>query len=205
VGQLAPQRASALRSALRLEYLSIGWSLAEAALAVAAGVVAGSAALIAFGGDSVVESLSGAVLVWRLRAERQSGRARSVERRARRGVALSLWLLALYVVAESVAGLLSGETARSSPVGIGLAAASLGVMWLLAGAKRTWARRLHSHALEADAVQTQLCWRLSAILLVGLGLNAALGWWWADPGAALALCVLIVVEGAEAWREPDCC
>jgi divalent metal cation (Fe/Co/Zn/Cd) transporter len=205
VGQVAPERTSALRSALRLEYLSIGWSLAEAGVAVAAGVVAGSAALIGFGGDSVVESLSGAVLVWRLRAERQSGRARSVERRARRGVALSLWLLALYVAAESVAGLVAGEAPRRSPVGIGLALASLGVMWVLAGAKRTWARRLHSHALEADAVQTQLCWRLSAILLVGLGLNAALGWWWADPGAALALCVLIVVEGAEAWREPDCC
>jgi divalent metal cation (Fe/Co/Zn/Cd) transporter len=205
VGQVAPERTSALRSALRLEYLSIGWSLAEAGVAVAAGVVAGSAALIGFGGDSVVESLSGAVLVWRLRAERQSGRVRSVERRARRGVALSLWVLALYVVAESVAGLVAGETPRRSPVGIGLALASLGVMWVLAGAKRTWARRLHSHALEADAVQTQLCWRLSAILLVGLGLNAALGWWWADPGAALALCLLIVAEGAEAWRQPDCC
>jgi divalent metal cation (Fe/Co/Zn/Cd) transporter len=202
------ERAAALGSALRLEYLTLGWNVAEAVVGIAAGVLAGSTALVGFGGDSVVESLSGAVLIWRLASERRPGgaeRAEAVERRARRGVAASLWVLAAYVAAQAIYGLVAGAEPEASPVGLGLAVASLCAMWLLARAKRRRARELHSHALEADAVQTELCWRLSAVLLVGLGLNAALGWWWADSAAALALSGLIAYEGREAWEDKDCC
>jgi divalent metal cation (Fe/Co/Zn/Cd) transporter len=206
--QVTPERARSLGAALRLEYLTVGWNTVEAVVALAAGAAAGSQALIGFGGDSVVESLSGLVLIWRLAAERRPGgaeRAEAVERRARRGVAASLWVLAAYVAAQALYGLVAGAEPEASPVGLGLAVASLCAMWLLARAKRRRARELHSHALEADAVQTELCWRLSAVLLVGLGLNAALGWWWADSAAALALSGLIAYEGREAWEEKDCC
>jgi divalent metal cation (Fe/Co/Zn/Cd) transporter len=208
MAQVTPERERSLAAALRLEYLTVGWNTVEAVVALTAGVAAGSQALIGFGGDSVVESLSGAVLIWRLAAERRPGgaeRAEKVERRARRGVAISLWVLAAYVVAQAVYGLVSQAEPEASPVGLGLAVASLCAMWLLARAKRARARELHSHALEADAVQTELCWRLSAVLLVGLGLNAWLGWWWADSGAALALSGLIAYEGWEAWEDKDCC
>ena len=206
--QVTPERARSLGAALRLEYVTVGWNTVEAVVALAAGAVAGSQALIGFGGDSVVESLSGTVLIWRLAAERRPGgaeRAETVERRARRGVAASLWVLAAYVAAQAIYGLVAGAEPEASPVGLGLAVASLCAMWLLARAKRRRARELHSHALEADAVQTELCWRLSAVLLVGLGLNAALGWWWADSAAALALSGLIAYEGREAWEDKDCC
>jgi len=208
MAQVTPERERSLAAALRLEYLTVGWNSVEAVVALAAGVAAGSQALIGFGGDSVVESLSGAVLIWRLAVERRPGgveRAEAVERRARRGVAISLWVLAAYVAGQAGYGLLWGREPEASPVGIGLAVASLIAMSLLARAKKARARDLHSHALEADAVQTELCWRLSALLLVGLGLNAWLGWWWADSAAALALSGLIAYEGREAWEDRDCC
>jgi divalent metal cation (Fe/Co/Zn/Cd) transporter len=208
MAQVTPERERSLAAALRLEYLTVGWNTVEAVVALTAGVAAGSQALIGFGGDSVVESLSGAILIWRLFAERRPGgaeRAEVVERRARRGVAVSLWVLAAYVMAQAVYGLVSQAEPEASPVGLGLAAASLCAMWLLARAKQARARELHSHALEADAVQTELCWRLSAVLLVGLGLNTWLGWWWADSAAALALSGLIAYEGREAWEDRDCC
>jgi divalent metal cation (Fe/Co/Zn/Cd) transporter len=205
---VTPERSRSLAAALRLEYLTVGWNVVEAVIALAAGLAAGSQALIGFGGDSVVESLSGAVLIWRLAAERRPGgveRAEMVEHRARRGVAVSLWVLSIYVAAQAAYGLVSGREPEASPVGLGLAVASLTAMWFLARAKKARAQELHSHALEADAVQTELCWRLSAILLVGLGLNAWLGWWWADAAAALGLSALIAFEAKEAWEERDCC
>jgi len=208
VRDVVAERAAALGTALRLEWLTVGWNVAEAAVGITAGVVAGSTALVGFGGDSVVESLSGAVLIWRLSVERRGAgvvRAVAVERRARRLVAVFMWVLALYVVAQSIAGLVGGDAPEASPVGIGLAVASLTTMWLLARAKRALAADLHSHALEADAAQTQICWQLSAILLAGLGLNAAFGWWWADGVAAVGMAGLIAHEGWEAWRERDCC
>jgi hypothetical protein len=191
-------RAAALGAALRLEYLTVGWNVVEAGVGIAAGVVAGSTALVG----------SGAVLIWRLSVERRgvgAARAESVERRARRLVAFSMWLLAAYVAAESIAGLVAGEAPEASPVGIGLAVVSLATMWLLARAKRARARDLHSHALEADAAQTEICWQLSAVLLAGLGLNAAVGWWWADGVAAVGMAGLIANEGRLAWQERDCC
>jgi divalent metal cation (Fe/Co/Zn/Cd) transporter len=198
----------ALRAALRLEYLTLGWNVVEAAVGIAAGLAAGSTALVGFGGDSVVESLSGAVLIWRLSVERRGTdpvRAEVVERRARRLVALSMWALAAYVVGQAVADLAAAKGPEPSPVGIGLGVASLATMWLLARAKRARARQLHSHALEADAAQTDICWQLSAVMLLGLALNAAFGWWWADGAAALGMAALIAREGREAWSDRDCC
>ena len=208
MNSVSTERAAGIRSALRLEWLTIGWNVAEAAVGITAGVVAGSTALVGFGGDSVIESLSGAILIWRLSVEQRgvgAARAEAVERRARRLVSASMWALALYVAVQAIVGLVAGEAPEASPVGIGLAVASLATMWLLSRGKRALAVGLHSHALEADAVQTRICWQLSAILLVGLGLNAAFGWWWADGVAAVGMAGLIADEGWAAWRERDCC
>lgn len=206
--RVATDRRVALAAALRLELLTIGWNVVEAAVGIGAGIVAGSTALVGFGGDSVVESLSGAVLIWRLAAEwrgRHPARAERIERRARRLVAISMWILAAYVAGEAAWGLAARRDASPSFVGIALAVASLATMWLLARGKRSLAVDLHSHALEADATQTEICWQLSAILLVGLALNAALGWWWADGVAALGMSALIAREGIRAWQDRDCC
>jgi divalent metal cation (Fe/Co/Zn/Cd) transporter len=199
----APSRTLLLRRALRLEYLTVGWNLAEGLIAVAAALAAGSVALLGFGIDSFVESASGAVLVWRLHAERRAideERVEQVERRAQRLVAASLGLLALYIAWESVTSLLAGERPEPSAVGIALACASLVVMWWLAREKRRVGVALGSRAMTADAFQTDACFWLSAFLLIGIGANALFGWWWADPVAALAMTVFIVREAMEAWR-----
>lgn len=199
----APSRAPLLRRALRLEYLTVGWNIAEGLIAVAAGLAAGSVALLGFGIDSFVESASGSVLVWRLHAERRASdleRVEQVERRAQRLVAASLGLLALYIAWDSVTSLLAGERPEPSAVGIALACASLVVMWWLAREKRRVGLALGSRAMAADAFQTDACFWLSLFLLVGIGANALLGWWWADPLAALAMTVFIAREALEAWR-----
>jgi len=193
--------------ALRLEYLTLGWNLIEAAIALWAARAAASTALLGFGVDSCVESASAAILVWRLRAERGAAGAEAVEgleRRARRLVAVSLFLLAAYVAYEAVTALAGGERPRPSPVGMALTAVSLLAMYFLARAKRRAARALDSRALQSDAFQTTACMWLSATTLAGVGLNAVLGWWWADPAAALAIAVLLVREGREAWRGEAC-
>jgi divalent metal cation (Fe/Co/Zn/Cd) transporter len=186
----------------RLEYFTIGWNLVEAVVGIGAGWLAGSIALVGFGADSVIESLSGGVLLWRLAAPHED---ESRERLASRLVGVSFFLLAAYVLYESAASLLRREAPASSWVGIGLAAVSLVVMPLLARAKRRVASAIQSRALVADSRQTDLCAVLSAILLGGLGLNALLGWWWADPLAALAMVPLIALEGRKAWQQKHCC
>jgi divalent metal cation (Fe/Co/Zn/Cd) transporter len=199
----APSRAPLLRRALRLEYLTVGWNIAEGLIAVAAALAAGSVALLGFGIDSFVESASGSVLVWRLHAERRTSdveRVEQVERRAQRLVAASLGLLAIYIAWESITSLLAGERPEPSAVGIALASASLVVMWWLAREKRRVGLALGSRAMAADAFQTDACFWLSLFLLVGIGANALLGWWWADPVAALAMTVFIAREALEAWR-----
>lgn len=201
------ERAEAVAHALRLEYLTVGWNVIEGLVAVTAALLAGSVALLGFGIDSFVESASGAVLVWRLLAERRGADAAQVERldaRAHRLVGASLFLLAAYVAYEAVTALLAREVPGPSVVGLVLAAVSIVVMQWLARAKRRAARRLGSRALEADAFQTTACFWLSIITLVGVGLNAALGWWWADPAAALAMTLFIAREGLEAWRGEAC-
>ncbi len=200
-------RAALLQRGLRLEYLTIGWNVLEGVVAVGAGLASGSIALVAFGVDSVVETISGVVLVWRLRAE-ASGRlddeaVERVERRAERLVGVSFLLLAAYVAFESVRTLLAAEAPDASPLGIVLTSVSIVVMLWLARAKLATGRALGSRALIADSRQTRACWYLSAVALVGLGLNALLGWWWADPVAALVIAGLLLREAREALSGED--
>jgi divalent metal cation (Fe/Co/Zn/Cd) transporter len=201
-------RSDLLRRALRLEWLTVGWNLLEGLIAVAAALAAGSVALLGFGIDSFVESTSGGILIWRLLAEKRTVDHRAIERldrRARRLVAISLFALALYVAIDASFSLWRAERPGASPAGIVLTILSLLVMVWLARAKRRAAIALGSRALEADAFQTTACWWLSLITLAGIGLNAAFGWWWTDPVAALGMTPLLVREGAEAWRGEDCC
>jgi len=206
--QPAAVRDQALARGSRLEYLTIGWNIVEGLIAVLAALAAGSVALLGFGIDSFVESSSGAVLLWRLKAERTAGNHSEIEvldRKARKFVGLSLFLLAAFVVVDSLWTLWERQKPRPSLVGIGLTAVSIGVMWWLARAKRRVADVLGSRALEADSVQTTACFWLSIIVLCGVGLNAAFGWWWADPVAALGMTFFIVREGRGAWRGEDEC
>lgn len=194
--------------ALRLEYLTVGWNVVEGLVAVAAALAAGSIALLGFGLDSFVECASGLVLIWRLRTERDDHTPEEIERlehRARRLVALSLFLLAGYVAFEAAKALWSLERPSPSAIGLVLTAVSASVMMLLARAKRRAAAALGSQALEADAFQTTACWWLSVATLGGIGLNAALGWWWADPVAALVIAGLITREANESWEGRECC
>jgi len=192
-------RAHDVRRGRRLEYFTIGWNSLEAIVSIGAGVIAGSIALLGFGVDSVIETLSGAVLLWRL----VSGEHR--EQIALRLVGVSFLLLAGYVAFDAVKSLLLRETPDARHVGIGLATLSLIVMPLLARAKRRVAVSLKSRALEADSRQTDICAYLSAILLAGLGMNALFGWWWADPVAGLVMIPIIAKEGIEALRGETCC
>ncbi|HEX5706054.1 MAG TPA: cation transporter [Pyrinomonadaceae bacterium] len=194
-------RALSVRRGRALEYLTIGWNVLEAVVAIGAGLFAGSVALVGFGVDSVIESSSGAVLLWRLSGG-ERGEAR--ERTALRLVGASFLLLAAYVAFGAGKSLLTREPPEASYTGIGLAALSLVVMPLLARAKRRVAAELNSRALKADSRQTDLCAYLSAILLGGLLLNALFGWWWADPVAALLMTPIIVREGVEALRGETC-
>lgn len=196
-------RDSDVRRGRRLEYLTVGWNLCEGAIAVAAGAAAGSTALVGFGLDSFIESSSGAALIWRLRRAGDDGERR--ERVALKLVGASLLLLAAYVAADAVWSLVRREPPEVSVVGVALAAVSLVAMPLLARAKRRVAARLGSRALAADSRQTDICAYLSAILLAGLALNAAFGWWWADPAAALLMTPIIVKEGLGALRGETCC
>jgi divalent metal cation (Fe/Co/Zn/Cd) transporter len=200
-------RAAELRRGRRLEYLTVSWNIAEGLVAVAAASAAGSIALLGFGVDSFIESASAGVMIWRLASERRPSNPASLERlerRARRMIAASLVLLALYVAWDAGWALARHEAARSSGVGLALLVASLGVMLWLASAKRRVARALGSRALAADAFQSTACWWLSLLALSGLALNAALGWWWADPLAALAMTVFLGREAHESWRGDPC-
>lgn len=201
-------RARLLSRALRLEWLTVGWNLVEGVVALVAAMAAGSVVLLAFGIDSFVESASGGVLLWRLLAERRAADPEAVERLERRALRLvgaSLFGLAAYVAVDASLALWARERPEGSLVGIVLTSVSLAVMWWLARAKRRTGKALGSRALEADAFQTTACWWLSLIALTGLCLNAAFGWWWADPVAALGATWFIGREGLEAWRGEECC
>jgi len=196
----APREADT-RLGRRLEYASLGWNATEALVAISAGLLAGSIALVGFGADSIVESLSSLVLIWRLQSHEADERR---ERIALRLVGVCFLILATYVAADATLSLIHHEAPKPSPVGIGLAVVSLIAMPLLARAKRRVAARLKSAALAADSRQTDLCAFLSLILLVGLVLNAAFGWWWADPVAALSMVPIILAEGIKALRGEVC-
>ena len=191
------------RRASQLAWATIAYNTVEGIVAVAAGAAAGSVALVSFGLDSAVEVLSAVAVVWQF-----SGggvRAEARERVTMRLIGVAFLALAAYVTVDSVRALLAGSDPDTSPVGIGLAAASLIVMPVLTWAKRRTGKALGSATVVADSTQTLLCTYLSAVLLAGLVLNATLGWGWADPLAGLVIAGVAVKEGLEAWRGDACC
>jgi divalent metal cation (Fe/Co/Zn/Cd) transporter len=180
---------------------SVTYNLVEAVVAITAGTMAGSVALVGFGLDSLVEVSSGLVILWQFRHPMPEAR----ERRALRLISLSFFALAAYVTVESVRTLAGDVRPEHSPVGIGLAVVSLVVMPVLSLAQRRTGRALGSNAVFADGTQTLLCTYLSGVLLVGLVVNAVLGWSWADPLAGLVIAAVAAREGLEAWRGEGCC
>jgi divalent metal cation (Fe/Co/Zn/Cd) transporter len=189
------------RQAIRLEYFSVAWNVIEAGVAIVAGVLAASIALVGFGLDSVIETVAAVALLWRLRQRGEWEEA--AESRALRIVGATFFLLAAYVTYESVRDLWLREQPEKSLVGMVLAGVSLVVMPVLGTAKRRLARRMNSRALAADGMETLLCAYLSFALLLGLSLNAWLGWWWADPVAALAMVGFMLREGWEAFESSE--
>lgn len=187
------------------QYLTIAWNLAECAVALAAGFIAGSIALVGFGFDSAIEVTSSLAALWRLRLDADEARREAAERSTLRVIGTCFLLLAVYVSYDATQALRQRHASEQSTVGLVLAALSLIVMPTLVYFKRRIASRLRSGALEAEARQTRVCAYLSAILLAGLGLNAWLGWWWADPVAGLLMVPLIAWEGLEAIRGRTCC
>ena len=204
------QRARLVHRGLLLNYLTIAYNVVEAVVAIGAGVVSSSVALLGFGIDSVIEVTASGAAQWRLRSDIHLHRRERVERRTARIIGWSFFVLAVYVVVDSADSLLHREPPERSVVGLVLLALSAVVMPVLARAKRGVARAMTSRALEADAMQTSLCAYLSVIALAGVALNATLGWWWADPVAALAMVPIIAKEGIEGVRgkphcADDCC
>ena len=199
---VSADRQAALRRRIRvLVVATITYNVVEAVVALTAGTIASSIALIGFGLDSVIEVASAAAVAWQFAAREPQRR----ERTALRVIAWSFFALAAYVTIEAVRTLLGAGEAERSAVGIVLVALSVVIMPFLSLAQRRAGRELGSASAVADSKQTLLCTYLSAAVLIGLVLNAALGWWWADPVAALVLAALAVREGREAWRGHLCC
>jgi divalent metal cation (Fe/Co/Zn/Cd) transporter len=196
------ERARLVRRAKLLAWAGNAWHLVEFAIAVGAGIAAGSIALIGFGADSLIEASSGLVVVW-LFTGRRLGSERA-ERHAQQLVAASYALLATYIVVEATRALTSGDHPAASWVGIGLAAFTAPTMPLLACAKRRVGRQLNSPATVSEAEQNQICAYLSVALLVGLLANALLGWWWADPAAAIVIAGIAGREGWKSWKGESC-
>ena len=202
-------RMALLRRALRLETLTIAWNVVEAVIAIGAGWIAGSVALVGFGLDSTIETIAASALFLRLRAEMKGAdeeETEAHEKRALRIVGVTFLLLALYILYEAGSTLWFREPPQPSRIGIALAALSLVAMPFLAWAKYRTGEALKSRALIADAKETIACSYLSLTLLIGLGANALWGWWWADPVAAIAMLPWVVREGFEALEESsaDC-
>jgi divalent metal cation (Fe/Co/Zn/Cd) transporter len=198
-------RASLIRRAKLLAWLGLGWHAIEGAIAIGAGIVAGSIALVGFGADSLIELAAGVIVLWRF-ADRRAESA-DAEHRAHRLIAVSFWAIAAYVLVEAIRTLAGGSHPDVSWVGIGLATLTLGTMPPLAAAKARVADRLHSQSVRSEGRQNLVCAYLSLALLLGLGANAAFGAWWADPAAALVVAAVAANEGREAWRGEDdhCC
>jgi divalent metal cation (Fe/Co/Zn/Cd) transporter len=201
----ATERGAIARRGRAMQYVTIAWNVAECIVALIAGFLAGSIALVGFGFDSAIEVTSSLAALWRLRWDSDEARREIAERHTLRVIGICFLVLAVYVAYDAGQALRQGDAPQASMVGIVLAALSLVVMPSLVYFKRRIASRLGSGALEAEARQTQICAYLSAILLAGLGLNAWLGWWWADPIAGLIMVPLIASEGIEAVRGRTCC
>ena len=205
------ERSSELRAALRLEIATIVWMIIEAAAALAAGIVARSLLLVAFGIDSVIELASAVVVFRRFRIESHGefasalDDARAIERKTARIAGYLLFLLSAYVLVQAGFGLLTRHAAETSPVGIAVAIIAAIGMPLLAKAKLRVAKRIDSRALRADAMETLTCGYLAWVLLAGLALNAVTHWWWIDSVASLAIISLLIREGFEAISGDQCC
>jgi divalent metal cation (Fe/Co/Zn/Cd) transporter len=198
-------RARLARRARLLAWGGNAWHLIEFAIAVGAGIAAGSIALIGFGADSLIEGIAGLVIIWLFTGTRLT--SSTAERHAQQVIAASYFLLAAYVAVESIRDLASGTRPGVSWVGVGLAAVTAPTMPLLARAKRNVGRQLGSSATVSEAEQNMICAYLSIALLVGLLANAIAGWWWADPAAALVIAAVALREGRESWHGErcDCC
>lgn len=191
------------RRARLLAWSGNAWHVIEFAIAIGAGVAAGSIALIGFGADSLVEVLAGTVIVWLFTGGRGSSHA--AERRAQQLIAASFFVLAAYIGVESIRDLVGGHHPAVSWVGIGLAAFTAPTMPLLARAKRQVGQQLNSSATVKEGAQNMVCAYLSVALLVGLLANAVAGWWWANPAAATVIAAVALKEGRESWRGEGCC
>jgi divalent metal cation (Fe/Co/Zn/Cd) transporter len=198
-----PSRELLVRRAKLLAWVGVGWHAIEAAIAVGAGVAAGSIALVGFGADSLIESLAGFVVLWLFTGTRRGSPA--AERRAQQLVGASFYALAAYVAVEAVHTLVTGDHPETSWIGIGLAVVTAATMPPLAAAKARVAEALGSSASKSESRQTVLCAYLSIGLLIGLGGNALLGWWWLDPAVALVIAAVAVREGRESFRGESCC
>jgi divalent metal cation (Fe/Co/Zn/Cd) transporter len=200
----AERRVALHRRALWLEYFTVGWNVVEAAVAIGAGVIAGSVALIGFGADSAIEVISAIGLLWRLRKagpHAAVSEESAAEKRALQVVAITFFLLAAYITWEAVTSLIGREEPLTSPVGLVLAVLSLAVMTALAAIKQRVGKEMGSRALVADSKETWVCSYLSLMLLLGVGAYAAFGWWWADPVGALAMLPVILWQGWETLAE----
>ncbi len=199
----SPQWRRQARLARWLAWLSLAWMAAEGATALAAAVVAGSVALLGFGLDSVIEGLASLIVIWRFTGTRTL--SQTAERRARKAVAVTFFLLAPYITADAIWTLTTGEHPQTSWLGIAVAIASLVVMPLLGAAKKKIGRRLGSAATSGEGTQNILCAYLAAAVLAGLLSTTWLGWWWLDPAVGLLIAALAIREGSQAWRGDDCC
>ena len=197
------EREALMRRARLLAWGGNAWHLVEFAIALGAGLAAGSIALIGFGLDSLIEVAAGTVIVWLFTGRRVNDGERA-ERRAQQLIALSFFLLAAYIAIEAARDLIGGDHPQTSWVGIGLAAVTAPTMPLLARAKRRIGHQLGSSATVSESAQNLVCAYLSVALLIGLGANAVLGWWWADPFAALVIAVVAAREGVQSWRGDGC-
>jgi divalent metal cation (Fe/Co/Zn/Cd) transporter len=203
--EIVLDRQAVARRGKQLEYFTIAWNTLEGLVAVGAGALAGSISLVGFGIDSFIEVTSGGVLLWRMSGDANVRKRERRETLSLRIVGVCFIALATYVGYESISDLVSRKSPEHSISGIVLACVSLVVMPVLSRAKKKVGNELGSAAMRADAKQTDFCVYLSLILLLGLLLNAALGWWWADPAAALIMVPLIAKEGVEAMQGETCC
>jgi divalent metal cation (Fe/Co/Zn/Cd) transporter len=198
-------RLQIVRRGLNLSLFTLAYNSLEGIIALVAGVAAGSVALVGFGADSLIEVTASLTAIWRLHSDIDPVRRERAERLSLRIIGVLFLALAIYVAADAIRSLLAKEAPQESLVGVVLAAVSLIVMPLLARAKRRVALAIRSGALAAEAQQTAFCTYLSAILLIGLLLNAMVGWWWADPLAALVMVPIIAKEGLEGIRGDSAC
>jgi divalent metal cation (Fe/Co/Zn/Cd) transporter len=201
---LAPaERDRLISRAKALSWLSLAYMTAEGAIAITAATLAGSVALLGFGLDSAIEGLASIIVIWPFTGSRRL--SEHAEQRAQRLVAVTFFLLALYIAQDAIRALMAGVHPSTSWLGIGLSISSIIVMPLLGKTKQRIGQRLGSGATAGEGAQNMLCAYLAAGVLSGLVLNAAFGLWWADPGVALGIAALALNEGREAWRGEGCC